>query len=306
MIFCGLKSSSATTLNSQTSGIVETGLNIWTITSTPLTASIKINQQAHNALPKSIQDSGVLRVGAVANEPPFIFVKNGKLQGLDIDMMGGLAKALGVKIQLYRTSFEGMIPGLKANRFDVIMGDLTDTTEREKAVDFVNYIQRAQTILVRKGEKHNFSKIMDLCGYTVAGAKGGLSVVIMQQLSDICLKHGLKPVSVQSYPSDAEVFLSLNTGRSDALPMPYATAAYFVEQNPEQYQLTDDMFYKGYKGAAILKNQPKLLTALKEGFQTVISDPAYNNILDYWKLKKIKIDKVYIDVPVQPLNKTIK
>lgn len=286
-------------------GITETGLNVWTITSTPLTASIPVDQKAHDMLPQSIRKSGVLRIGAITNEPPFIFIKNGKLQGVDIDMMGGIARALGIKIKLYKTSFEGMMPGLKADRFDAVMGDLTDTTPREKIVDFVDYLQNEQTVMVRKGEKRDFSTPMTLCGHSAAAPKGSLSVRITMQLSDICVKKGLKPITIDTYPSSAQVFLALETGRVDVSPITYAVAVYLEKQDPSKYAITNNLFYKSYKGTAILKGQPELLKALQAGFQTVINSPNYSDVLSYWGLQKVRAEKAYINVPGQPLSATI-
>ena len=100
-------------------GINASGLNTWMIGSTPVTELIPVNKLAHAALPKAIADAGVLEVGAITDEPPFVFVQDGKLQGVDIDMISALSQALGVKIHLHKTSFDAMIPGLQAHRFDV-------------------------------------------------------------------------------------------------------------------------------------------------------------------------------------------
>lgn len=286
------------------SGINETGVNVWTITSTPMTASIKFDDKAYNALPPSIRNAGVLRIGAITDEPPFIFIKNGKLQGVDVDMMGGLAKSLGIKIKLYKTSFEGMIPGLQAGRFDVIMGDLTDTKEREKVIDFVDYLKNYQTVLIRKGERRDFSTLMSLCGHTAAAAKGGLSVTTMMELSAICVKNGLHPVNMKTYPGDAQSLLALDTGRIDMIPVTYAVAVYLEKQNSEKYRVTDNLFYQSYKGAGLLKNRPDLLKALVQGFQTVIESSDYNSILSYWGLQKVKVSKVYLNSPGKPLSET--
>lgn len=287
-------------------GITVSGLNTWTIGSTPLTASIPVDKAAHAALPKLIVDAGVLDVGAITDEPPFVFVQDGKLQGVDVDMISALAQALGIQIRLQKTSFDAMIPGLQAHRFDVIMGDLTDTAAREKVVDFVDYLQNAQTMIVRKGETRDFSTPLKLCGFSAAAPKGSLSDRIATELSDIRTDKGLKPIDLKTFPGSAPVFLALELGRVDVSPITYAIATYVVKLHPDKYELTDNLFYKSYKGAAILRGHDGLLDALSKGFQSVIASPTYDKILARWGLERIKADKAYVNSPGEPLKEGIR
>ena len=119
------------------------------------------------------------------------------------DMIGGLARALGVKIEPEKTSFDVMIPGLRSGRFDVAMGDFTDTTAREKVVNFVDYLGNGQTVITRKGDSRKFSKPLDLCGSSVSAPKGSLSAKLMMELTEICANKGLKPIVIKTYPGSA-------------------------------------------------------------------------------------------------------
>lgn len=286
-------------------GIVESGLNAWTISSTPLTASIAVDRQAHDVLPQAIKDKGLLTIGVITDEPPFIFTPNGKLQGVDIDMVGGLARALGINIRLEKTSFDAMIPGLQSGRFDAAMGDFTDTTAREKVVDFIDYLGNGQTVITRKGDSRDFSKPLDLCGFSVSAPKGSLSAKLMAELSDICAGKGLKPIEIKTFPGSAPGILALELGRVDVTPITYAIATYLVKLHPDKYTLTDNLFYKSYKGAAILKGQKRLLSALTLAFQAVIESPNYDRLISHWNLEKVKVDKVYVNVPGEPLSRSI-
>ena len=286
-------------------GINASGLNTWMIGSTPVTELIPVNKLAHAALPKAIADAGVLEVGAITDEPPFVFVQDGKLQGVDIDMISALSQALGVKIHLHKTSFDAMIPGLQAHRFDVIMGDLTDTAAREKVVDFVDYLQNAQTVIVRKGETRDFSAPLKLCGFSAAAPKGSLSDRIATELSEICTDKGLKPIDLKTFPGSAPVFLALELGRVDVSPITYAIATYVVKLHPDKYELTENLFYKSYKGAAILRGNDDLLDALAKGFQSVIESSTYDRILARWGLERIKADKAYVNSPGEPLKESV-
>lgn len=87
------------------------------------------------ALPAAAQ--GTLRVGVEGNYPPFSKMgPDGKLSGFDIDIALALCKAMKAECQLVQQEWDGMIPALRARKFDMIVASMTITEERRKAADF--------------------------------------------------------------------------------------------------------------------------------------------------------------------------
>jgi len=64
-----------------------------------------------------IKKAGVLKVGSDVAYAPFEFMEGDKPVGFDIDIAQEIAKALGVKLQIINTSFDGIIAALKAKKF---------------------------------------------------------------------------------------------------------------------------------------------------------------------------------------------
>ena len=101
---------------------------------------------------EDILKRGELRVGFEAGYVPFEMTdKNGRFVGFDIDMAKEMAKAMGVQFVPVNTAWDGIIPALLSNKFDIIMSGMTVTQERNLKVNFADpYIIVGQTILLNK------------------------------------------------------------------------------------------------------------------------------------------------------------
>ncbi|RYZ78112.1 MAG: amino acid ABC transporter substrate-binding protein, partial [Proteobacteria bacterium] len=97
---------------------------------TPLHAEDK------NILDK-IRGNGVLKVGIEPGFLPFeMRTPQGEWVGFDIEMMQAFAKSIGVKPEFVSTKWEGIIPGLMAGKYDMIVSGMTINPERSKIVLF--------------------------------------------------------------------------------------------------------------------------------------------------------------------------
>ena len=63
----------------------------------------------------------------------------GRLVGVDIDLINAIATELGVTIQFTEWDFADLIPSVRSGTLDVAMAAITDTKEREQVVDMVTY-----------------------------------------------------------------------------------------------------------------------------------------------------------------------
>src|SRR3972149_5853041 len=96
-----------------------------------------------------LQD-GALAVGSDIAYAPFEFYQEGTeiADGLDVDIAKCLAEELGVSVEFINTGFDGIIPALQTEEFDVIMSAMTITDERSEEISFVPYITVGTGIVV--------------------------------------------------------------------------------------------------------------------------------------------------------------
>src|SRR5271156_304301 len=69
-------------------------------------------------------------------EPWDLTDSSGKIVGFSVDLVNDVCKRAGVECKIIAQDWDGMIPGLKAGKFDVIMDGMAVTDERKKEIDF--------------------------------------------------------------------------------------------------------------------------------------------------------------------------
>ena len=152
LALAGCGSSSSTNSTSSTSvTVVKTGL---TATS-PTVAS---------QVPAAIKSKGTLNVATEAQYAPneFIAPNGHTIIGMDADMMNALGAVMGLKVNLINSNFETIIPGLAAGRYDVGASSFTDTKEREKTVDFVDYFNAGISFYAKSSANPGVTVLADL------------------------------------------------------------------------------------------------------------------------------------------------
>ena len=95
---------------------------------------------------------GELRVGMSGDMPPLnMTTKEDKLIGLDADLAGIIAKAMGVRLKLEKIPFNELLPALEVGRIDMIISNMTITPERNLKADFVGpYFVSGKGLLTKR------------------------------------------------------------------------------------------------------------------------------------------------------------
>jgi ABC-type amino acid transport substrate-binding protein len=133
-------------------------------------------------------EDGVLNVGSDIAYAPFEFFQEGTeiADGLDVDMATAIADVLGVEAEFINTGWDGIIPALQTEDFDVIMSAMTITPERSEEIDFVAYISVGTGIVVPVGNPDNIQELDDLCGLTVAVQVGTIQEQMLNDQNEEC------------------------------------------------------------------------------------------------------------------------
>src|SRR3984885_5732194 len=92
---------------------------------------------AHAQQPSRLDDivkRGTLRVGMTGDYLPFTYLDKAtaKFRGFDVDMAEALGKALGVKVEYVQTAWPQMMKEFEADDFDIAMGGVSITLDRQK------------------------------------------------------------------------------------------------------------------------------------------------------------------------------
>lgn len=216
---------------------------------------------------------------------PFEFLSDAKTpEGFDIDLINAVGEKLGVKIKLINTSFDSIIPGLLANKYDAIISALTDNEERRKQVDFVDYITVGTGLLVPAGNPQGITGIEDLCGRKVAIAKGSTQVGDADKESKKCTDAGKPGIDQLIFPAQPEVMLALTNGRADAALTDLATGAYNIKQTNQKLEFVGEPYSAVVDGIAVPKGSTQLAQALQAAVQELMDGGEYDQMLEKWGL----------------------
>jgi len=98
-----------------------------------------------------IAESGSLRVGMSAGQPPFnVTNREGKIIGMDVDLAGLLAAALDVDLKIVDMPFNQLLPALESGDVDLVISGMTATLQRNMRAAFVGpYHITGKSILAR-------------------------------------------------------------------------------------------------------------------------------------------------------------
>jgi polar amino acid transport system substrate-binding protein len=85
-----------------------------------------------------VLQNGELRVGMSGNQPPFnVMSRGGSLIGVEVDLAGILAAAIGVELNIVTKPFGELLPALSAGEVDIVMSGMAITAERSREYAFV-------------------------------------------------------------------------------------------------------------------------------------------------------------------------
>jgi polar amino acid transport system substrate-binding protein len=260
-----------------------------TTTSTTLTATPNINvsldKKVAAEVPSAIKSKGTLSVAADATYAPDEFIaSNGHtILGMDADLAKALGQVMGLTPEVKNVTFDAIIPGLAANKYDLGMSSFTITKEREKTVDFVSYANVGTSFFVKAEGGPSIGSLADLCGHTVAAERGTTQEADATAQDKKCKAQGKPGVTVSVFPDENGVNLALSSGRADVGMADSPPATYAVKQSNGQFKLSGTQYGVALYGIALPKNSglaKPLLDALKD----VIADGTYKRIFDYWGL----------------------
>lgn len=159
----------------------------------------------------SAKDYTEIRFGVDANYAPFESKSpDGNLVGFDLELGNAICAELKAECKWVESDFDGLIPGLRANKFDGVLSSMTVTPAREKAVDFTDELFSGPTSYVYKKGSGLSADVNALKGKRVGYFQGS----IQEGYAKAVLKKA--GVKVQSYQNQNQVYYDLVSGRLDA------------------------------------------------------------------------------------------
>jgi polar amino acid transport system substrate-binding protein len=217
---------------------------------------------------EKIKAAGELKIAMSGQYPPFNFVnEKNEVVGFDASIGAAIAERMQLKPQLITTAWDGIVAGLRAGKFDTVVGSMTITPEREKAVDFVGpYYHAGRAVFLK--EDSAVQKLDDLKGKT-------LGVTLGETHEKWAREQG--GWTIRTYKGLPELMLELN---ADNIPVMVA-----IKETGQKVRRLDTPDIEGGSvaiGIAIRKNNPELKAAMQKALDEIMADGTYEKISMQW------------------------
>lgn len=176
-----------------------------------LLAALAIAALAVSAGVAQAKDWTTIRFGVDASYPPFESkAPSGELVGFDIDLGNEICARLHAKCVWVENDFDGMIPALKAKKFDGVLSSMSMTPARAKQIAFSAKLFNTPTALVAKQGSNVLPTAESLKGKRVGVEQGTIQETYAKTY------WASKGVEVVPYQNQDQVYQDLIAGRLDA------------------------------------------------------------------------------------------
>lgn len=191
-------------------------------------AATQVAQSLTSPTLDRIRQNGVLRVGAVLAYPPGVYkdAKTGAPKGFNPAVASLMANRLKVKLEIIDTPHAGLIPGLQAGKFDILLTDLTPKPERALAVTFA----RPTTLFII----HLLVPAERACGKLTDWNRKAIKMAVVQGTYVQSVADSYFPDTQKVILDDpADALLQLQDRRVNAIPNTNLVSQYWIRAHPE-------------------------------------------------------------------------
>ncbi|WP_244221088.1 transporter substrate-binding domain-containing protein [Paraburkholderia aromaticivorans] len=228
----------------------------------------------------SAKDWSTIRIGIDPTYPPFeSLAKDGSVVGFDVDLGNALCAKLKAKCVWVQTSFDGLIPGLQARKFDVILSSMAATAKRREQIDFTHRLYRNQTRLIGSQKAGLQPEAAKLAGKKIAVEQGTVQETYARE------KWAPAGAQVVSYQNYDQAYADLGTGRVDGVLMDAVQGQQGFLDTPSGAGFAfaggtvyDPIIMGDGDAAGVRKSDPELRDALNGAIAEILRDGTYKKV----------------------------
>lgn len=224
-----------------------------------------------------------IRLG-FANEVPWAYPGEGNepLGFVNAYTLGVLEQMGVTNIEPVVTEWGGLIPGLNANRFDIITGGMYILGSRCENVAFSEPMGVfGDAFIVEKGNPKGIETYQDIKQKDAVLATGaGYNIV------EVAKKEGIPESNIMQVPGPTEILAAVRAGRADAGGVTFFTAQNLAEQSGGSVDVTDPSklpeWTLNWVGIAFRKSDTDFLKAFNKAQEEYLgSDAMLERVAEY-------------------------
>ncbi|MEV8339187.1 ABC transporter substrate-binding protein [Leucobacter sp. NPDC077196] len=240
-------------------------------------AEITADEAAVALLPQELKDSGELRIGTDAEYPPNEYKDaDGNPVGWGVTLAEAVSAKLGLEPKWEILGFDSIIPRIQEGALDMGSSSFTDNVERQKSVDFVDFLNAGTQWAAASGADVDPD---DACGLTIA-----VQATTVQDTDELpakskaCTDAGKEPIEVLRFDGQPEATQAVVDGRAEAFSADLPVTGDAVAKLSDQLETVGDVFDAAPYGFATQKDG-ETTKAVQAALQSLIDDGTYLEIL---------------------------
>jgi len=219
--------------------------------------------------------NGTIRVAICSEQKPFVYIKNAKYAGYDIEFLTKFAGEYGYNIEFFDSSFTGILSGIKSGIYDIGASGATINEERKNSLDFSDVYYSDEMVLVVKSSGSAVRTLDDFKNATLG--------VIVGSIYDGYSKELFPDANIDAYQSFPDLFQCVKQGKVDGflLDMPNYNAAKRTDKGLSYIKVPD---YNVEIGYAFGKNEKgsELQTQMNAYLDELRAEGTLDKIWDKW------------------------
>lgn len=218
----------------------------------------------------SVKSAGELKMGTEGTYAPFTFhTISGDLTGFDVEIGRAIAQQLKVKPVFVESKWDGLIAGLDAKRYDVVINEVGITAERQKKYDFSSPYIVSKAVLIVKNTNDSIHQFADLKGKNSAQS-------LTSNYAQIARGYGAQLVNTDGFNQSIDLVVQ---GRADATVNDNLSYLDFKKHRPAApVKVVASEDNASASGIMMRKDDGSLQAAINQALATLKQNGTYQKI----------------------------
>ena len=248
-------------------------------------------------IPKSaeVQESGKLAIANTLDYAPFEYLDaEGKQAGIIVEMAGEVAKLVGAELDIQRTPFPSMIPGLAAGRFKIAWETFSANARTPGTGRFRHVPEgRRRGIDHRRKRRTASAASRRFAASASAFRPAARSDFLVDKLSKECTDKGQAAIEKSVFNSSTDIVQAVLSDRVDARMDDATASSYFEVTSKGQLVVLPTLYDVAPLGMAIAKNDKATADMMVAALAELFSNGTYQAVLDKYGMGAYAIKEPY-------------
>ena len=222
---------------------------------------------------------GVLRVGSTGDYKPFTYrmPASGGFIGLDMALAADLAASLGVRLEVVPTTWGAMLGDLGNDRFDLAMGGVSVSLERQKKAFFsLPYLRDGKTPIARCEDAQKYQALADI-------DRPGVRVIVNPGGTNERFARAHAPrAKLEVFPDNVAIFDRIVAGEADVMITDAIEARLQQRLHPKLCAIHPDAPFDFSEKAVLLPRDIALKAYVDQWLHQAIETGAFARANEQW------------------------